>query len=129
MIDIKKKDGTVNLDVNPAFTQAVPVLKTAWAMLGLDCVVTSGKDGQHSKNSAHYSGNALDLRTWDISKHMTPMAFGYNLAVALKLVCGDGFYVVLDGDHIHLEYSLAVPNIKGWVAGKLFYDGLEKVVA
>lgn len=129
MIDIKKKDLTVNLDVNPAFTQAVPVLKTAWAMLGLDCVVTSGKDGQHSKNSAHYTGNALDLRIWDISKHMTPMAFGYNLAGALKIVCGDGFYVVLEGAHIHLEYSLAVPNIKGWVAGKLFYDGLEKVAA
>lgn len=131
MIDIKRKDLTVNLDVNPAFIQAVPVLKTAWAMLGLDCVVTSGSEStaKHSKNSAHYTGNALDLRIWDISKHMTPMAFGYNLAGALKIVCGDGFYVVLEGDHIHLEYSLAVPNIKGWVAGKLFYDGLEKVVA
>ena len=127
MIEIKRKDLTVNLDVNPAFIQAVPVLKTAWAMLGLDCVVTSGKDGQHSKNSAHYTGNALDLRIWNIADHMTPMAFGYNLAGALKIVCGDGFYVVLEGDHIHLEFNQAVPNIKGWVKGKLFYDGLEKV--
>jgi hypothetical protein len=123
MIGIAKKDSTVNLDVNPAFEKALPVLKTAWAILGLDCVVTSGRDGEHSKNSAHYSGNALDLRIWDISKHMPLVTFGKNLANALKINCGDGFYVVIEGDHIHLEYGLETTNIKGWVKGKLFYDG------
>ena len=126
MINIKKKDATVNLDVNTAFDAAIPVLKTAWLMLGLECVVTSGKDGVHSKNSAHYIGNALDLRIWEISNHMTPMAFGYNLAKSLLIICGPGYYVVLEGDHIHLEYNADRPNIKGWVPGKYFYDGLEK---
>jgi hypothetical protein len=126
MINLKKKNASVNLDVNAAFEVAAPVLKTAWLMLGLECVVTSGKDGQHSTLSAHYSGNALDLRIWDIAKHMALLAFGANLAKALLIVCGPGYYVVLEGDHIHLEFNLGKPNIKGWVAGKYFYDGLEK---
>ena len=126
MINIKTKGPTVNLDVNPVFEKAVPVLKTAWAMLGLEVVVTSGKDGKHSKQTAHDKGDALDLRTWDISKHMMPLAFGYNLANALLQVCGKGFYVVLELDHIHLEYSEGIPNIKGFKAGKYFYDGLDK---
>lgn len=126
MIELRRKDLTVNLEVNPAFEKAVPVLKTAWLMLGLECVVTSGKDGVHSAKSSHYSGNGLDLRIWDISKHMAPIAFGYNLANALLSVCGPGYYVVLEGDHIHLEYSADVPNIKGWKKGKYFYDGTGK---
>ena len=126
MINLQKKDLTVNLEVNPAFEAAAPVLKTAWNMLGLSCVVTSGKDGAHSKQSAHYTGNALDLRIIGVSNHMMPMAFGNNLATALFNVCGMGFYVVLEDMHIHLEYSLAVPNIKGFKVGKLFYDGLEQ---
>lgn len=126
MINIKTKGPTVNLDVNPVFEKAVPVLKTAWIMLGLECVVTSGKDGEHSKKTAHKDGNALDLRTWDIQKHMMPLAFARNLSNALLQVCGPVFYVVLERDHIHLEYSEGIPNIKGWQKGKYFYDGTGK---
>lgn len=126
MLGIDKKNNTVNLDVNNVFEKAVPVLKTAWLILGLDCVVTSGKDGKHSVNSAHYAGNALDLRIWGIDSYMDLNVFGFHLAAALRRVCGDGFYVVLEGDHIHLEYSLGIPNIKGWKKEKFFYDGISK---
>jgi len=118
MMKMKKKDDTVKLDVNPAFNLAEQVLKTAWIMHDQECVITSGKDGKHSTLSAHYSGNALDLRIWGI-KNLPE--FAENLADALLECCGPGYYVVLEGDHIHLEYSAGKPNIKGWKAGKYVY--------
>ena len=124
MIEIQRKDDTVNLDVSPLFLPAIPVLKTAWRMIGIDCIVTSGKDGRHSVNSAHYSGHALDLRILGVSRHMMPLAFAANLAQAVAEVCGPNYFVVLEVDHIHFEAVEpgGVPNIVGYTAGRNFYE-------
>jgi hypothetical protein len=116
---LKAKNSGVNLQVNPAFRIAAPVLKTAWRMHNAECIVTSAKDGSHGANSAHYTGNALDLRTWNIP--MDVETFSERLSEALVECCGPEWYVVLEDDHIHLEFSTGVPNIKGWVKGKNFY--------
>lgn len=120
MPPLKAKDATVNLAVIPAFGLAAPVLKTAYAMYGAACVVTSAKDGKHSAKSAHYSGKAMDLRISNLPGD--PMEFAYRLSLALVECCGPEWYVVLEKDHIHLEYAEGVPNIKGWKAGKHFYS-------
>ncbi len=124
MINIQRKDDSVNLNVSDLFLPAVPVLKTAWRMIGLDCVVTSGMDGKHSVKSAHYIGDALDLRIIGISFHMTPMAFALNLSKALVENCGPNYFVVLESDHIHCEVCTlgGTPNIKGYEVGKNYYE-------
>ena len=65
-----------------------------------DCVITSASDGKHGPNSLHYKGQALDLRT----RHLN----GQGLqAVYLKLKesLGEQFDVVLESDHIHVEWD------------------------
>jgi hypothetical protein len=130
---LKAKDSTVNLAVVPAFGLVASVLKTAWIMQGSECVVTSAKDGKHSAKSAHYAGKAMDLRINNLG--WTPGTVGFRfgvdlfaqkLARALVESCGPEWYVVLEKDHIHLEYAEGIPNIKGWKAGVHYYDGVKE---
>lgn len=121
MIDLTKKSNLVNLDVHPDFAKAAPILKTAWLMAGGECIVTSGKDGIHSKLSAHYSGNALDLRRFNVQ--MEIQMFAGRLSKALNSQLAGDWYVVLEEDHIHLERTDdgVKPNVKGWTAGQYVY--------
>jgi uncharacterized protein YcbK (DUF882 family) len=52
------------------------------------------------KGSLHYSGNAIDLRTNDITKVKAE-----EFTKKLKEKLGSGYDAVLEGDHIHLEYD------------------------
>jgi hypothetical protein len=129
-IDLKRKDATVSLQLDPAFKLAAPVLKTAWILYGAECVVTSGRDGIHSEHSAHSLGRAVDLR-----HHNLPVVggighirFGQNLAKALVESCGPYWYVVLEASHYHIEYAPPAtrPNIVAWREGQHFYQQTPK---
>jgi hypothetical protein len=70
------------------------------AIAGTEAVVTSVWDGYHSKNSLHYSGKAFDLRVWIYSEEQI------NAMVAnLKPNLGNGYDVLFESDHIHVEYD------------------------
>lgn len=60
--------------------------------------ITSGHDGQHMKGSKHYEGLAIDVRTR-----------GYNAkfyhVLVRAAIASFGFDVVLEKDHIHIEYD------------------------
>lgn len=63
-------------------------------------VVTSVSDGKHSPGSLHYVGHACDLRL-----PSQPHDFVDELRSAL----GDEFDVVLEKDHVHVEWQPKVP--------------------
>ena len=75
--------------------------------------ITSGcegskDDGVHKPSSLHYPensptllGRAIDLRTFDVPKERLTNA----LLPSLRLLLGTDFDVVLEKDHIHLEYD------------------------
>ena len=66
-----------------------------------DCVITSASDGKHGPNSLHYKGQALDLRTRHINGQ------GLQLVVdKLREALGSQFDVVLESDHIHIEFDV-----------------------
>ncbi|HNW74870.1 MAG TPA: hypothetical protein PKN44_14670, partial [Bacteroidales bacterium] len=65
-----------------------------------EIVVTSILDGVHSSKSLHYKGLAFDMRThiytqYELSKLMNN----------LKYMLGANYDVVLEKDHIHIEYD------------------------
>jgi hypothetical protein len=62
--------------------------------------VTSAVDGLHSAGSLHYYGYALDFRI----HYFTPEE---ALAVSRELseCLGNDFDVILESDHIHVEYD------------------------
>ena len=79
---------------------ALPVIASVYESGGYECVITSAFDGVHKQDSLHYIGRALDFRT----RHLTdPLAF--NIATAIRRALGPDFDVVLEEDHIHIEYD------------------------
>ena len=64
------------------------------------CTITSGSDGVHGPNSLHYKGKALDLRTRDL-----PPAVVMDIHTDLKTALGEQFDVVIEEDHIHVEFD------------------------
>ena len=73
---------------------------------GVCCVITSASDGKHLPNSLHYCGKALDLRTNSLRPEQVHPVF-----VALKdALHPGGFDVVLERDHIHVEFDFKEPE-------------------
>lgn len=69
------------------------------------CVITSASDGKHGVNSLHYKGKALDLRTFNVPTAVLPL-----LVQSLKDALGAQFDVVLEADHIHVEFDPKDPE-------------------
>lgn len=70
----------------------------AFGVIGMR--VTSCTEGKHSRASLHYTGNAVDLRIWNI-----PAENRAPLVAALKAALGAEFDAVLESNHIHVEYQ------------------------
>ncbi len=73
--------------------------------VGRQCLVTSGREGKHGKNSLHYWGRAIDIRTNDL-----PNAQTHDIFFELKKELDDLYdilweYVGTRHEHIHIEYD------------------------
>ena len=64
---------------------------------GAGCTITSCTDGDHKPGSLHHTGRAVDLRL--------PTLGVEQIVQQLKNRLGDEYDVVLEKDHIHLEYD------------------------
>jgi len=69
---------------------------------GLPFTITSLTDGKHSPKSLHYIGKAFDLRTHDLGSKSTP----HGVAMKLRAALGGDYDVVVETDHIHVEYDV-----------------------
>ncbi|MBI4379503.1 MAG: hypothetical protein HY578_10450, partial [Nitrospinae bacterium] len=65
-----------------------------------DAIVTFTTNVVHGANSLHYSGNAIDLRIRDLSPSQIP-----QIVNGLRNALGSDYDVILEGDHIHIEYD------------------------
>lgn len=72
--------------------------------VSLPCVITSASDGTHGPNSLHYNGLALDIRTRHVMETMLPL-----IHRDAKNELGEQFDVVLEADHLHVEYDVKEP--------------------
>lgn len=86
-----------------------PTLKRAgkiWQKYGKTLVITSTIEGKHCKGSKHYSGLAVDLRTKYFKKKIQT-----QVSDKLSEALGEDFQVLLENDHIHVEYH-PLPNVE-----------------
>lgn len=67
---------------------------------GRDAIVTFTTNGTHSAGSFHYEGNAIDLRTKDLTTSQIN-----EIVEDLVEKLGDEYDIVNEGDHIHIEYD------------------------
>lgn len=126
-IRVKLKPGAHVYSACQPLIWAQDILDAYYAALGLELVITSGHDGLHSRQTAHYQDQAWDLRIWGFPTSIwkSTRAAGARLVELLNKHCPyDGaFFLVLEKDHFHLEWAWAgaQPNIKNFEQGVYFY--------
>lgn len=86
--------------IKPQMAVAFAIAQDVYRHYDVPCVITSCSDGKHGPNSLHYSGNALDLRTHHLRSEQVHPVF-----IKIKEALGQQFDVVLEGDHIHVEFD------------------------
>ena len=74
--------------------------RASWGITGREAVITSAKDRSHSPNSLHYKGLAVDIRTHGVDDVDLD-----RLRVHLAEALGKSWDVVLESDHMHIEYD------------------------
>ncbi|RLD00690.1 MAG: hypothetical protein DRI46_06770 [Chloroflexi bacterium] len=97
---MKLKKGVVIAGLN---LRMRPVLKACEAVMNdmrVDFVITAGLEGLHSAGSLHYYGLAIDVRTRDLRIKSRKIA-----AARIQNILGGDYDVVLEKDHIHVEYD------------------------
>ncbi len=94
------KKGVSVKQLSPQIVLAIGVADAVYREFGKELVITSVCDGKHRKNSLHYSGNAVDLRTRYFGKAVIT-----KVAQALVDKLTIDYDVVVEDDHIHLEYD------------------------
>lgn len=95
MIHIKK--GVRLHGIRSALVLAVVIADQVYEKLGHELVVTSVIDGTHSRTSLHYVGAAVDLRL--------PGEDGIAARNRIARRLGQDFDVVLESNHIHIEWQ------------------------
>lgn len=95
------KSGVDFVGVVPAIWYACGVLRSEYSRRGFKLVGTSFKDGVHSRASLHTSGYAVDLRIWNIPDGTLDII----VASARLVLFPEGFDVIKEKDHIHVEYD------------------------
>jgi hypothetical protein len=98
--------------LTPQMVLGHTIIGQAIAEAGFRCVITSGSDGDHMVGSLHYAGNALDYRT----RAMTGVQQA-ALAKTCRERLGADFDVVLEADHLHVEYDPKSPPATGQIVG------------
>jgi len=100
---LKIKEGVKLHGLAPVMQTAITIADQVYEELGLECVITSALDSKHGEHSLHYKGFAIDIRTRDIQYEKTKVAIVDKIQSRL----GSEFQVVLENDHIHIEFDPA----------------------
>lgn len=96
---MKLKQSVSLQGIRPELVMGLMVADTICKEYGVDMVVTSVCDSKHSLTSLHYAGQAADIRTHNMKGQEAIIR--EKIAEALP----EDFDVVLEGNHIHLEYQ------------------------
>ena len=98
---MRLKDDSVKVTgIRPELVLGLVVAADVYRQYGNELVITSLNDGVHSKTSLHYAGAAADLRTFYFEPEIVP-----EVIEAIRKRLGKDYDVVLEKDHIHLEYQ------------------------
>ena len=87
--------------LQPQMCIAYLIASRCYEKHGYTCVITSASDSKHGPNSLHYCGKALDIRT----RHL-PSPSKQLLRDQIAEALGPQFDVVLEADHIHMEFDV-----------------------
>ena len=97
---MKLKDGVTLDGLRAEIQAAFPMIdRIHQGMTGTEATATSTTEGKHSATrSAHYRGDAVDLRTWYVD---SATEYGHAITDAL----GPDYVVLIEATHIHVHWS------------------------
>ncbi len=95
-----KSDNVSLSDLVPQMVVGLIMANEVYNEYDVDMVWTSSNDSRHSLTSLHYSGNAVDLRTRTLRAEDRQ-----RCRDKIKEKLNIDFDVILESDHIHLEYQ------------------------
>jgi len=98
---MRLKEGVKIQGVRSELILGLMVADEVYKNAGYELTITSLMDGTHSATSLHYSGCAVDLRTRNISSDEQKKL----IVVQMKQKLGIDFDVILESNHIHMEYQ------------------------
>lgn len=90
--------------MRPEILLAAVAAERIYEEAGHDFVITACVDGKHKTGSLHYSGAAIDVRTRDLQPADVP-----KVLARIKSCLGDAFDILLETDHIHIEFQPKAP--------------------
>jgi hypothetical protein len=94
------KPGVRITGIRPELLIAVIAAERVFDHAGHDLMLTACIDGKHMAGSLHYSGLAVDIRTKNVPVTGVP-----ELIARIKACVGGDFDVILEADHIHVEFQ------------------------
>lgn len=90
--------------MHPAMKQIVLVAQSTAPMLERGTVwITSANDSIHHPESFHYKDQAYDIRIWNIIGAVSVEARAW--AERMQVALGDDYDVLLEWNHIHVEWD------------------------
>lgn len=94
------KTGVRLTGITPQIVLAMFVTAEIYQRYGQELVITSVNDSKHKAGSKHYEGNGFDCRTsyFTLSSQKT-------IIEKLKERLDESYDIVLEKDHIHIEYD------------------------
>jgi hypothetical protein len=98
------KPGVRITGMRPEILLALVAAERVYDEAGHDFTITACVDGKHTTGSLHYAGAAIDVRTRDLA----PADVQETLA-QIKVCLGADFDVLLEVDHIHIEFQPKAP--------------------
>lgn len=91
------KAGVRITGIQPEIVLAISISDSVYHVYREVLTVTSLLDGEHMRASLHYVGAAVDFRL--------PVTDVPAMVMALRSALGDNYDVVLEADHIHVEFQ------------------------
>jgi hypothetical protein len=97
---MKLKKGVTCSKVQPQLLLALQIINSVFTQHICELTITSLDDGVHKKDSKHYLGLACDCRTRDLKIRTL-----IDIVEDLRNTLGEDFDVVVEKDHLHIEYD------------------------
>ena len=94
------KDGAVIKTMPPVVLDGIIEIAMIFARNGYPFVITEKDGGKHLVGSLHYTGFAIDFRSWVVPADKRPA-----LLVQLKRELGSDWDVIEEHAHFHAEYQ------------------------
>lgn len=100
------KPGIRVYGIKPEILLGLMIVESVFASLHIPCVITSpanDSEKHSSPKSLHYQGQALDIRL--PSRFNSAPGLDQSVVDSVKNALGGDYDVILESNHIHVEYD------------------------